>query len=149
MLLFIIGASLFYYTINYLEVIDWSNYLIYLEGKGIESQHGSVIELRNLFRRGELWNYLNSQNMYFLLTSIFMIFSGFIGFFHIVIDKFFFKKFYENPHYVRAIRRSILWGLLPVVIVAFAVQNFLITTVLLLVLFITVGMEIVISMIWK
>jgi|SRR5690606_23158868 len=64
-------------------------------------------EIQNLIDRGLILSFL-SENAYIvgfcILASIFFIFTAI----HLVIDKVFFKNFYENPSHFDALRRGFL-----------------------------------------
>ena len=66
--------------------------------------------IQSLIDRGIIFEYL-SVNTYIvaalLLFGIFCLFTTM----HLIVDKFFFKKFYENPTEFDAIRRALLFSL--------------------------------------
>jgi ABC-type glycerol-3-phosphate transport system permease component len=66
--------------------------------------------LMEVAAKGFLLNYLNS-NAYLGIAMLAAAVIGFFGAFHMAIDKFFFKNFYEKPSLFNALRRGVLLAL--------------------------------------
>jgi hypothetical protein len=63
--------------------------------------------INELFERGIIVSYLSENAYVIVLSGLFGIFFLFVAI-HLVIDKIFFKNFYETPSSVTAIRRGFL-----------------------------------------
>ncbi|MBD3279902.1 hypothetical protein GF389_00040 [Candidatus Dojkabacteria bacterium] len=77
-----------------------------LDSEGINTQAGTIAYIEESIELGTLPEYVDYQNL--LLVGVF--FSGavfsLLSSVQILIDKLFFKKFYENPRYPVAYRRA-------------------------------------------
>lgn len=67
-------------------------------------------EIQDLINRGLIVNYL-SPNSYLLTLVVLAAFLCYFISAHLLVDKFFFKNFYENASFVNAIRRGIIISL--------------------------------------
>lgn len=75
-------SGLFFYIINWV-IVPWNS--------------ENVLDVKNLI----------------VFTSLFIAaFSSIFSVFHQIIDKLFFKKFYEKPDFLKALRRGILLGII-------------------------------------
>lgn len=88
-------------------------------------------ELERLKSAGLLVNYISSNFYVGILMFLISMFSIFFGT-HIVLDKLFFKKFYEFPDYFDAIRRGVFLCLTIALMIYFKILNIEIQFILVL-----------------
>jgi len=139
----VIGVFLMWYCFNYRPVVEWQNLQVLIDQKQLTT-HTEVNNLIvNLYRQGEIVNYLNKQSIILLSIGMFMAVFGFISSLHSAIDKIFFKKFYESPHLFIAIRRGVLAGILPVVFFIIGLYNYTNLTVIILVILVAISLELI------
>lgn len=130
-LLCIIGALLVNHSLTNIDLIDWAKLDPVLETQrdldnlDFVTQEETVETVVDLYRRGLLFNYLRVPALTSVLSGIFLTILGAVGFLHLIIDKLFYKKFYEKPNLLLAIRRSALWGALLPLLVLLGVLNYL------------------------
>jgi choline-glycine betaine transporter len=142
-LLTVLGALLGYYTINARQIINWEKLDPVLQEQEIITQSATLDLLTEFYRRGELIEYLDRDSLLLLLISVFFIVGGTITTIHLIIDKLFYKKFYEDPNYFPAIRRGIILGAVPVALLILSLNNLLILEIAVIVVLIAIGLEVI------
>lgn len=75
-------------------------------------------------QQGLLWDLLNVRNVIILGLVIIGAVTGIFTFFHLIIDRLFVKKFYEQPSLVIAVRRGIFLGIFLVGLVVIKLYAF-------------------------
>jgi hypothetical protein len=70
-------------------------------------------------------NMLNVRNFVIVSVAFVCVICTLFAFFHLIIDKLFFRKFYEKPKLIPALRRGLLFGLFLVSIPWLKVFGFL------------------------
>lgn len=148
-LLALSGVFLFFYTINTRDILDWERLDQRLEDRDIKTQDETVDFVVDYYRRGLLSEYINKGNVGIMGLSLFLIVFGGFSLLHLILDKLFFKKFYQEPEVVTAMRRGILFGLLPVGVGALVVYNILELSLVLTFVLILVCVEFVLAGILK
>jgi hypothetical protein len=124
-LLALSGGFLFFYTINSRDLINWSKFDQVLVEKEVITQTETREIVIDYYRRGLLPEYLVMESVVQLGVGIGMLFVGVIAAIHMLLDKLFFRKFYQEPRLFRAFRRSLLWGALPIGLFYLALYNLL------------------------
>jgi Na+(H+)/acetate symporter ActP len=144
-LLALSGVFLFIYTINSCDLLDWQALDEVLANKEIITQEETKDLVIDYYRRGLLPQYLKKENVIQLMLAVFMIVFGIVGCVHLLIDKLLFRKFYEEPGVWAALRRAILWAILPAGIFYLAIYNLLEFSLIVLFVLILICLEIVLS----
>ncbi len=107
------------------EIINWSAVETDAVFIDLASQSKFTNSLELAYISGLLPMYLNTGPWLGILISIFIFILGLVSFIHLLIDKLFYKKFYEEPNWRLAFRRSIMVGILTIVILILAIFNFI------------------------
>lgn len=99
---------LFSYAFNYLSPWNFSEVDHAISRYGMESGSEFIEFVEDSIQLGTIWKLLDIRNVIIML----LIFGGgqvltFAGI-HMLIDKIFFKKFYEQPNHFAALRRGAL-----------------------------------------
>ena len=68
--------------------------------------------LNESFQLAEGDQYINATNLALVIIFASASIISFVASIHSIIDKLFFKKFYENPNYFVAIRRGLIFDLM-------------------------------------
>jgi hypothetical protein len=144
-LLLVTGVLLFSYTLNSRDLINWDLLQERLERSEIETQSETVELVRDLYDRGVLVQYLEVESLVVMAIAIYFIVFGGISSVHITVDKFFFKKFYQSPDILTAVRRGLLWGGLALVYFYLLVNNLLQISLLAIALVVVALLEILFS----
>ncbi|MCA9385514.1 hypothetical protein KC717_02610 [Candidatus Dojkabacteria bacterium] len=85
-----------------------------------EEFYSSFQELR---RAGLIFQLINVQSVYAMTITIFFLSMSFFTTIHLFTDKFFFKKFYEQPDLGVALRRGLFFALLLVALLYIRVMG--------------------------
>jgi hypothetical protein len=144
-LLSLLGLFILVYSLSSLSIIDWEVFGPLLEQQSITTNSEVVSLIGGLYSKGLLDKYLNQQALLAFLVSVGFIFVGIIGTFHLTIDKLFFKKFYENPDQLKALRRALLWGAVPPVLLLMIVKNIAQVNLLVVFILLVICVEILLS----
>ncbi len=105
--IFLLGAGI--YTINTINPLNTDKINALIEERGILKSQKEEFEnlVQSILSGPNVLTYLSTS-----FTTVMLIISiscGFIcGGLHLVIDKLFFKKFFEPPLYVPAVRRGVM-----------------------------------------
>lgn len=91
-----------------------------------ETTHTEAVKIvEDLYAIGELDQYLRRDAVVLLLIGIFFTCFGVISSLHIVIEKLFFRKFFEQPQVFLGIRRGLLFATLILLLIVFAWYGYL------------------------
>ena len=82
-----------------------------------------VYQIPTLIKNGLIWELIDFRVFYAWLALIAATIGSFIAFLHLLIDKLFFRKFYEQPSLVLAIRRGFFVSLIIVGSIFFRLIN--------------------------
>jgi hypothetical protein len=148
-LLALSGVFLFFYTINNKDVLDWSRLDGRLQERRIESQVETKEFVVDYYRRGLLTEYIDMQNAGLLGGAMFLTVFGATSLLHLIIDKLFFKKFYQEPEVVTALRRGLILAVLPVGLGILLIYNILEPVLIGTFLLILVCLEFVLAGVFK
>jgi hypothetical protein len=66
-----------------------------------------IASLTTYINNGYVWDFLNIQNFFSWLAVWSLSFISLFSFFHLLLDKLFFRKFYEDPGVFKALRRGL------------------------------------------
>ncbi len=132
-LIAITGLGLIWFSLNNLSPFNWEKLKADKLTTANTTQTQVQVQITELYERGELTAYLRSDVVTLLLTGVFTLVAGLIAAAHTALDKLFFRKFFQSPNMPMALRRGILWGSFPVVIIYLALIGYLNTTLLLLI----------------
>jgi hypothetical protein len=86
-------------------------------------------------------NVVDIKNILIVSIVLLVTIASFFSFFHLLIDKLFFRKFYESPRLFPAIRRGVLFGLFIAGLGWIRIFDFWLPHVILLVLALVVLIE--------
>jgi hypothetical protein len=144
-LLTVLGALLSYYTVSVRQIIDWEKLQPLLDENSITTQAATLEFLQRLFEQGRLLNVLSRDSLILLMAGIFLGIGGLVMTIHFLVDKLFFKKFYEKPEIFSAVRRGLLAGLYPVAIIYLSLDNLLVFEIVLIITLIFFGVEFILA----
>ncbi len=144
-LLALLGLFILVYSLSSLSIIDWEVFGPLIEQQSITTNSEVIALIGGLYSKGFLDKYLNQEALTAFLVSLGFIFVGIIGTFHLTIDKLFFKKFYEKPDQLKALRRALLWGSVPPVLILMVVKNIVQMNLLIVFLLLVICVEILLS----
>ena len=105
-LLTVFFGFVFLFLLDNQSPLDTEALMFDLAGEKIDTQTATIDYINESIELGILSEYVNYQNL--VLVGVFFsatIFS-FLSSLQILIDKFFFRKFYESPRYMIAYRRA-------------------------------------------
>lgn len=149
LILGIIFAIISYALLQELSPFNQQKIEELIESKEIEEEDFEKLnnEIDIVIQRGLIFNYL-SENAYIvafcILLSIFCLFVSI----HLVLDKIFFKNFYENASHFDALRRGFLL-ILSIALFIFAKLSRAETYVLILLVIVPIVIEVVIKVYFK
>ncbi len=117
----IIGTSLSilsFYMLTKLSPFKADKVMDLIEEKQIDKNDWELLneELSNLVEQGLIFDYLSSNAYLVFVLMLSSLFFYFVGI-HLAIDKLFFKKFYENPLLMDAVRRGIICCLIIILLI--------------------------------
>lgn len=144
-LLLLAGAFLLIFVLDRVPILDWQKLDPVLETQEITTQADTVKLLQKYYQRGILTNYYDQKGVRLVLLAILLLASTAIADVHLIVDKLFYKKFYEQPNIIKATRRGLLWGLLATGLSYLALFNLLEISLVLLFGLITAGLEYLLS----
>jgi|GEM_PF-5372021 len=145
LVLLVVGVFMALYIVNSQALINWNVADTYLNQQVIVTQVEAETFLAQYYQRGLLFNLLNKRSLLGLVLSSAFIVAGVFGLLHLLIDKLFFKKFYEPPNYVAAIRRAVWLSTLPTALAALLLFNYWSTQLALLTLVLYAVIEIILT----
>ncbi|MBN1331548.1 hypothetical protein JW978_01525 [Candidatus Dojkabacteria bacterium] len=105
-LLTVFFGFVFFFLLDNQPPLDFEKLSEGLASEEIDTQTGTIAYINESIELGILSDYINYPNL--MLVGAFFsaaIFSG-LSTFQIMVDKMFFRKFYESPRYLVAYRRS-------------------------------------------
>jgi hypothetical protein len=79
-----------------------------IKGQNILVHEELVAELQSLAARGLIWEYLSPRNVALIAAVIGAAAIAGFTLMHLIIDKLFFKQFYQSPSMTTAVRRGAL-----------------------------------------
>ena len=99
-------SILFLYLANSLS--PWNREVLnsYIDKYSITSGFEFNEFVSNSISSGIIFDYLDLKNILIIALFITVAFTSILSTIHLIIDKLFFKKFYEQPNHTLAIRRS-------------------------------------------
>lgn len=81
------------------------------ENQGYYTDNDLITRIPEYIGNGLIWETLNYEVFYTLLATGFLTITSTVVFLHLLFDKLFFRKFYEQPALLPAIRRGLFVGL--------------------------------------
>lgn len=96
------------YLLRNLNPFDAESLQTLVVGQRIQVQEELISELQSLASKGLIWEYLNLRNIGLILAVIGAAAVAGLTLVHLVVDKLFFKQFYQKPDLFTAIRRGAL-----------------------------------------
>lgn len=101
------SLGIFLYLVKNLS--PWNEVVLreYIEKFSIESGTEFNQFIDDSINAGIIFDYLNLKNVMILISFGFVSVVAFLASIHMLIDKLFFKKFYEDPNASTAIRRAV------------------------------------------
>jgi hypothetical protein len=124
-LLSILGALLIFHTVNTQQLLNWAQWEPVLQERKVETQDQAVKLAVDYYRRGLLPEYLNQRAVLAFMVGLGMLLTGLFATLHIAADKLFWKKFYEQPNIVLALKRGAIFAAVPVILFYLGVWNLL------------------------
>lgn len=103
---------LFYYLLS--SVSPWNREKVFEYLEKFEITHGEDFDkfINDTLEAGLILDYLDLKNVIIIFITGAATFTGLFASLHLLIDKLFFKKFFEEPNVVNAIRRGIWFPVL-------------------------------------
>lgn len=108
-LLFLLGLAA--YVTYYQNPLQKETVMQIAQNQGLYTDAEVLAKIPEYIENGLIWDLLDHQKFFAWLTIVSLIFVNLVTFIHLLIDKLFFCKFFENPKMVPAIRRSFWVGL--------------------------------------
>lgn len=84
---------------------------------GIETNQEAQDYVQENLELGLIFDYINTQNFLLMIVSLTLTLSFGVAVVHNIIDKLFYKKFYEEPNWQVSIRRGAEVGLLMIALI--------------------------------
>lgn len=138
----ILGVLLLVIILQARPIINWDKLDPELSNHTVVSNEQVIQLLKTIHERGELYSYINQTSYVLLNISLTFIFFGTFVFAHLWIEKLFYRKFYEMPDYWNALRRGILFTIIPVISLNLALNNLLRIEIIAIIILILIILEI-------
>lgn len=113
----LIFLGLFIYLADNLPIFYEDQIPIIQEQFAIQTNEEFILLFNDLKKRGLLIEIVNKNNVYVTLSMLFLFILSTISTLHLLIDKLFFKKFYQQPDIFPAIRRAFWFAIIVIMII--------------------------------
>lgn len=107
----LIFFGIFNYFLTNLEVIDPAGIEMVQEQYSVTTNAEFLDLFEELRGTGLVYNILNKDNFYGMLIMFSLFVLSTFASLHLFIDKIFFKRFYEQPNLIIALRRGVMLGM--------------------------------------
>jgi hypothetical protein len=121
----ILFSGLFVYLLDNLSPITESGYEIVENEFGVNTQENFVLLIPEIRRAGILSDVLNMGNIIAMGIVVWLVVASTFSTIHLFIDKMFFKEFYKQPDWDIALRRSIIFSSLILVVLYLRILGYL------------------------
>jgi len=145
--LLLIGVGI-YISVN-TSPLNYDSVIKVAQTDNILTNENFINNFNNYINNGFIWDFINVRNFLSWLSVWSLGFVCLFCFFHLLIDKLFFKKFYEEPNIFNAVRRGLFLGLTLVGIVFLRFINGLVWYNVLSIVILFICMEIVFLSIFR
>lgn len=113
--IFLVGLAV--YITYYQNPLKFDETLQLAKNQEIFTDAEILNSIPEYISNGLIWEVLDQQRFFAWLGIVALIVTTFVAFLHLLIEKLFFKKFFEQPAIVPAVRRGLWFGLILVGIV--------------------------------
>ncbi len=132
----ILALGVLLYLLDNLPLFEKEQIQLLEEKYNVVSNEEFYAFIEQLKAKGFLYDIINKQNFWTMIFVVFVTIFSFCNFVHLLIDKLFFKSFYQEPSLPPSLRRSIIISIL--ILSIFFLKFFALLDPLFVVLFILI-----------